>query len=348
MSPVLDVEVFRVEPETRSPRDFPAGDRDRGVAREHKSLLTAGQDPDHTTGWPTVSPSFAKSPQRLGCRPNLEFMPWTDVQRPRAGRAQSCERAAHPNGGMLVDAFHFDRGRAARRATSPRLPRRAASATRSSATRRPRVPRDVPRTSCSRRAPSGASPAKASLDLVALLRALPAGIPLALEVPTHTLAKSTPGASSGRAGRSRARAACSRGRSTTRRARGPQRPRRAEPPRPYAASRGGTRRSRFASGGKSRIHSATTTSVPTPPTTIEPTGPSRSAIAPARNSPSWLLAPMNVRSPRSPARASRRASRAAPASGAPRCSPCPPRRSPRARIESMKSCENAKTRIATP
>ena len=35
-------------------------------------------------------------------------------------------------------------------------------------------------------------------------------------------------------------------------------------------------------------------SVPTPPSTTEPTGPSHAAVAPARNSPSWLLVLMNT------------------------------------------------------
>lgn len=46
--------------------------------------------------------------------------------------------------------------------------------------------------------------------------------------------------------------------------------------------------------GNIRIQSATTTSVPTPPMTVAATGPSHSAIVPARNSPSSFDAPMNT------------------------------------------------------
>ena len=53
-------------------------------------------------------------------------------------------------------------------------------------------------------------------------------------------------------------------------------------------------RSLLANAGNHRIHKATTASVPIAPTTTEPTGPIQAATAPARNSPSWLEAPMNV------------------------------------------------------
>jgi hypothetical protein len=41
-------------------------------------------------------------------------------------------------------------------------------------------------------------------------------------------------------------------------------------------------------------HSAATSTVPTPPSTTEPTGPNQAAVAPDSNSPSWLLAPMKT------------------------------------------------------
>src|SRR5258706_16392863 len=56
----------------------------------------------------------------------------------------------------------------------------------------------------------------------------------------------------------------------------------------------GTSLSLFANGGKSRIQRATTTNVPTPPRITEPIGPSHAAVAPARNSPSWLLVLLKV------------------------------------------------------
>ena len=45
-------------------------------------------------------------------------------------------------------------------------------------------------------------------------------------------------------------------------------------------------RLRFASAGNSRIHTATTTSVPTPPSSTAPTGSSHAAVTPDSNSPS--------------------------------------------------------------
>ena len=66
-----------------------------------------------------------------------------------------------------------------------------------------------------------------------------------------------------------------------------------QPGAPGAAS-SGCRRSRRASAGKCFHHRSTTASVPTPPSSTEPTGPSSAAVAPDSNSPSWLLAPMNT------------------------------------------------------
>ena len=52
--------------------------------------------------------------------------------------------------------------------------------------------------------------------------------------------------------------------------------------------------SRCSSAGNKRIHNPAMTSVPTPPRTTEPTGPSHAAVAPDSNSPSWFYAPMKI------------------------------------------------------
>ncbi len=64
-----------------------------------------------------------------------------------------------------------------------------------------------------------------------------------------------------------------------RRAKSPRRP-------AQAATGWSCRRSRSASEGNRRIHTATTTSVPRPPSSTAPTGPSSAAVTPDSNSPS--------------------------------------------------------------
>jgi 2-oxoglutarate ferredoxin oxidoreductase subunit beta len=60
---------------------------------------------------------------------------------------------------------------------------------------------------------------------------------------------------------------------------------------PSGGGSGCASRSRCASAGNHRIHSATTITVPTPPSTTAGTGPSQAASTPDSNSPIWLEAP---------------------------------------------------------
>jgi sugar phosphate isomerase/epimerase len=183
---VLDVEILRLTPDTRVADDYrPA--IETGACLGAKHLLVAGNDADEAR----LVDRFAELcdlAASYGMAAHLEFMPWTDAK-DLMQAARIVERAARPNGCILVDAFHLSRSRS-RVEDIARLPaayfRYAQFCD---------VPAAVPATTEDILFEARAErrfPGEGELDLVALLRALPDGIPLSLEVPTHTLARSSP------------------------------------------------------------------------------------------------------------------------------------------------------------
>ena len=152
---VLDVDSFRLKPETRV-LDF-----DVALATAARlgaaELLVAGNDPDPAR----LTVRFAALCDlagRYGLGVNLEFMPWTDV-RNLAQAAQVVRAAARANGAVLVDAFHLSRSHS-RLVDVASLPRHRLRVM-LWATRRRRCPTAWTR-SCMKRAQSGCFRAKAA------------------------------------------------------------------------------------------------------------------------------------------------------------------------------------------
>ena len=104
---VADIEIARLKPDTRV-SDF---ERllERGAALGARHLLVAGDDPEHgrLTGSFAALCALAK-PYGLTC--DLEFMPWTGVRDLAAAR-DIVRGAQAENGGVLIDALHFDRSK---------------------------------------------------------------------------------------------------------------------------------------------------------------------------------------------------------------------------------------------
>src|SRR5690606_24282525 len=70
-------------------------------------VLVAGDDTDHTR----LAESFARFCEMAAARnltADLEFMPWTGVP-DLAAASRIVEAAGRDNGGVLVDALHYDR-----------------------------------------------------------------------------------------------------------------------------------------------------------------------------------------------------------------------------------------------
>ena len=183
---VLDVEIFRLKPDTDVARDA-QGIVETGARLGAKHLLVAGNDPDEAR----LTDNFAALcdlAARHGIAPQLEFMAWTDAK-DLAQAARIVERAGRANGGILVDAFHLSRSRS-RIEDIARLP-----ASRFRYAQLCDVPAAIPPTMDAIVAEARAErrfPGEGELDLVALVRALPPDIPLSLEVPTLELAKRVP------------------------------------------------------------------------------------------------------------------------------------------------------------
>jgi sugar phosphate isomerase/epimerase len=173
---VLDVEVFRLTPETRV-ADFEAV-LEACARLQANELLVHGADPDEARLAGTFG-ALCDLAARYGLAANLEPMPWVDVSNV-AKAIRILDLAARPNGGLLVDAIHFFRGGDTPQALVRVPPELLRYAQLCDATPgRPAQMEEIIRQARSERL----FPGEGGLDLRGLLRALPAGIPLSLEVP---------------------------------------------------------------------------------------------------------------------------------------------------------------------
>jgi sugar phosphate isomerase/epimerase len=173
---VFDVEVFRLEPETR------VGDWEAVLELSARlkatQLLVHGADPDEAR----LTDSFGRLCDlagRYGLAANLEPMPWVDVSNV-AKALRILRGASRANGGLLVDAIHFFRASdsLSALAEAPREYLRYAQFCDARA-ERPSDTQEIIRQARSDRL----FPGDGGLDLVGLLRTLPAALPLSLEVP---------------------------------------------------------------------------------------------------------------------------------------------------------------------
>ena len=178
----LDVEIFRLKPETRV-SDFEAA-LATGARLGAREALVAGNDHDEVR----LTENFAKFcdlAEQHGIAGNLEPMPWTDC-RNFADALRIVTAAGRDNGGVLIDAIHFDRGgsRASEIAATPRTRLRYLQLCDASAER----PTDLTGILYQARA-ERMMPGDGGLDLQGILRNVPDDIPICLEIPMHALSK---------------------------------------------------------------------------------------------------------------------------------------------------------------
>jgi sugar phosphate isomerase/epimerase len=177
---VLDIEFVKLTPETdvASLARFMAA----GAALGARHVIAAPYDPDLARLADRLAALDALA-EAHGMSAVLEFFPWTVVADLHAALTV-VEASGRPRAGVLVDALHFDRsgGRPADLAAIPpsRLPflhlcDAAACVDRS--------PDALIATARGDRL----APGEGAIDLVGLLRAMPAGIPVALETPMDAL-----------------------------------------------------------------------------------------------------------------------------------------------------------------
>ena len=179
---VLDVEIFRLKPDTR------VSDYEAAIATAARlgasELLLAGNDLDEARLIDSFA-AFCDLAGSYGLGADLEFMPWTDAKDlPQAARI--IERTGRDNAGVLIDPFHLSRSRSRIEDIATVPPSRLHFMQFCD------VPAAIPPTMDAILAEARAErlfPGEGGVDLLGLLRALPRDLPLSLEVPTLTLAK---------------------------------------------------------------------------------------------------------------------------------------------------------------
>ncbi|TMH94567.1 MAG: sugar phosphate isomerase/epimerase [Betaproteobacteria bacterium] len=173
---VLDVEVFRLTPQTNI-KDFEAvmATAQRLGATE---LLVHGADSDEARLIETFG-RLCDLAAGYGLSANLEPMPWVEVSN-LAKAMRIVDGAARANGGLLVDAIHFFRAGDSPQALA-KVPRKFLRYMQLCDARaeRPSDLQEIIRQARSDRL----FPGEGGLDLKGLLRALPSGIPISLEIP---------------------------------------------------------------------------------------------------------------------------------------------------------------------
>ena len=178
----LDIEIFRLQPQTRV-EDYRAA-LETGARLGAANVLVAGNDPDRARLVDRFAALCALGAP-LGLAMNLEPMPWTDV-RTFADALSVVEASGHENAAVLVDAIHFDRAADAPAAlrAAPRQRLRYVQLCDAPAER----PRDMAVVLQQART-ARMIPGEGGLDLRALLSALPRDLPMSLEVPMPALVR---------------------------------------------------------------------------------------------------------------------------------------------------------------
>jgi sugar phosphate isomerase/epimerase len=173
---LLDVEVFRLMPETQVPQ-FEAV-LATAARLGASQILVHGADPESARLTQTFG-QLCELCARYGLAANLEPMPWVDVSTV-AKAMQILEGAAQPNAALLVDAIHFFR------ADNTLAELRRIAKTRLNYVQlcdaHPGRPAEVNELIRQARG-DRLFPGEGALDLRGLLAAMPADLPLSLEIP---------------------------------------------------------------------------------------------------------------------------------------------------------------------
>ena len=183
--PVLDIEIFRLKPDTIV-ADYRAA-LETGARFGAREVLVAGNDPDEARLIERFA-LFCELAGEYGMAADLEPMPWTDVRNFMQG-ARIVAAAGQANAGVLIDPIHFDRGGsvAGEIANVPASRLRYLQLCDAPAER----PHDTATLLHQARA-ERLMPGDGGLDLRGILRAVPPDVPLSIECPMHTLAATMP------------------------------------------------------------------------------------------------------------------------------------------------------------
>jgi sugar phosphate isomerase/epimerase len=174
---LIDIEVLRLQPDTRIRADYEAF-LETGAYLGAQQVLVTGYDPDHGRTADRFA-ELAELATEYGLTPNLEPMPWTEVKN-LAQATAILNRSGHRNVGVLVDAIHYDRAlnTPADLTALPREWIRYAQICDGAAQRPDSVEELMFQGRTAR-----LFPGHGGIDLISMLRALPADIPISVEAP---------------------------------------------------------------------------------------------------------------------------------------------------------------------
>ncbi len=183
--PVLDIELFRLKPDTNV-EDYRAA-LETGARLGAREVLLAGNDPDEARLIDRFA-KFCEMANEFGMGASLEPMPWTDVRNFAQG-ARIVAAAGRDNAGIVIDPIHFDRGgsRAEEISSVPRASLRYMQLCDAYAER----PTDTETLLHQARA-ERLMPGDGGLDLRGILRAVPPDLVLSLEIPMRTVTRTMP------------------------------------------------------------------------------------------------------------------------------------------------------------
>lgn len=179
---VGDVEIARLKPDT----EISSFERflDHAARLGARHVLVAGDDSDRSRLTATFS-GFCRLARNYGLTADLEFMPWTAAPNLAAARA-IVEEAGEPNGGVLVDALHWDRSGGATEEVQA-LPARLVHYVQlcDGPAEYDRSDEGLIRIARSARL----NPGEGGIDCVGLAAAIPDEVTISVEVPNHERAK---------------------------------------------------------------------------------------------------------------------------------------------------------------
>ena len=178
---VGDVEIARLKPDTEISSFERFVDHAAQLGARH--VLVAGDDPDHARLTGTFA-GFCRLARNYGLTADLEFMPWTAVPDLAAARA-IVEAAGEPNGGVLVDALHWNRSGGTTGEVQA-LPAKLTNYVQFCDGPADYDPSDEGLIRIARSA--RLNPGEGGIDCVGLATVVPDGVTISVEVPNHELA----------------------------------------------------------------------------------------------------------------------------------------------------------------
>ena len=172
---VHDLEFVRITPETDPDALRPF--LDTGADLGAREVITAPYDPDQSRMADTLG-RLSELAEKRGLGVVLEFFPWTDIR--TVDDALRLATEAGPKVGVLPDSLHFDRSDSSLDTRAARPPGRLRVAHLCDA---PVLPAYDEATLLFAAREERLLPGQGQIDLAAYLGALPAELPLGIEVP---------------------------------------------------------------------------------------------------------------------------------------------------------------------